>query len=159
MAAVWSCEPSSTTITSRPATPPFLSALSVASTRSMISRMPRSSLRAGIITESVTILSAGIIRPRVDAAPMRTAACAVNLAQHSRRNAPHHRMRRHVARDDCPGGDHRPPANAYPVGDHCRGPQPDVVFNDDAFGGDALVDERPRRIVKNVIDRDDLGVG
>jgi len=58
---------------------------------------------------------------------------------------------RHVAGDDGPGGDHRPPTDAHPVGDNGPGTDPDIVLDDNALGSDALLDKGPRWVGKDVV--------
>jgi hypothetical protein len=59
-------------------------------------------------------------------------------------------------------GDHRASSDnssfAYmdAVGDDSSRAQPDIIFNHDALSRDPLLDKRPRRILENVINGDDL---
>jgi hypothetical protein len=57
------------------------------------------------------------------------------------------------------GGDHRALADAHAVGDDGAGPEPDIVFDEDAFGSDALLGEGLVGVVKDMVHGDDLGEG
>ena len=43
--------------------------------------------------------------------------------------------------------------NAYTIGYDSAGADPNIIFNDDALGGDALVYKRPFHIMKNMMDQ------
>lgn len=47
----------------------------------------------------------------------------------------------------------------YTVGDDGSGSQPDIIFDHYALSGDALVDEGTVRVIKNVVNRNDLCEG
>jgi hypothetical protein len=82
-----------------------------------------------------------------------------DFLDNSGRHATYDGMRRHVIRNYGPGSHHSAFAHTNTIGDYGAGAQPDVVFNDDPLGGDALISERPVRIIKNMVYGNDLGNG
>lgn len=71
----------------------------------------------------------------------------------------HHGVREYILGDYCARGDHGTLANADAICDDGAGSQPNIVFDDDALSGDALLDERPIGVAEDVINGDDLGEG
>ncbi len=66
-------------------------------------------------------------------------------AQHFGGHATYNGVCRHILRDNRTGGHHGAFANAHAVRHHHVGPNPDVVFDDNPLGGDALFNHGPRR--------------
>src|SRR5258708_13235677 len=140
--------------------PIFCSATPVASTRSTISPMPRSSLRAGMIIESEGILSGGIASIKVGFWPgARDAGAYTHLPQHPSRHSANHRMRRHIVRHHGPSRNHCSPSDVHAAGDHRARPHPPLIFDDDPLTPDALLNKWSPGIIKNMVDGNNLGVG
>src|SRR5262245_12367475 len=119
--------------------------------------MPCSSFSAGMMMESEARLAADIVRLEVNWRPRtRGSRHGAHAAENASRHTAHHGVRRHIAGDHSAGSYDGALTDAHPVGHHRGRAQPDVVFDDNALGSDALLDKRSLRIVKHMIDGDDL---
>jgi hypothetical protein len=81
----------------------------------------------------------------------------LDISDRFRWNTSNYSMRWDISRDYRTCCNHCAFANPHAVGDDRAGSQPDVVFNYDSFGGDALFSKRPIRLLENVVDSNYLG--
>src|SRR5260221_13982341 len=143
-------------MTSTRATPACRKSAPVASTRSRMAPIPSSSFRAGMMMDSAGRLPAGIVMVKVNLRPRPSAGGGgAGGAQHAGRHAADHGVRRHVARHHRPGGYDGALSDMHPIRHHSRRAQPDIVFDDNAFSGDALVHKRSLGIIKDMVDGND----